>query len=256
MNGKGYFTITWDDERNLNQDIYAARFDTLCYFMDPTNFRVDNDESFATQVWPSVAMNEAGDFVIAWNDERLLNSDIYAQRYNFCIDSLEPEGTNYSISDPAYAVNTQTEVAVVMTSDKICYTWTDNRQEGLLTDIFAKIADWSWSEVGEEEETENLPQSFELFQNYPNPFNPATLISFNVYGSQFMVHKPIPTTLKIYNVLGQLVRTLVDREMMPGEYQISWDGKDNSGKEVVSGIYFYQLKVKELTTTRKMVLLR
>jgi len=73
---------------------------------------------------------------------------------------------------------------------------------------------------------------------------------------KFGVWRPLPTSLKIYNILGQLVRTLVDEEKAPGNYKVVWDGKDNSGKEVGSGIYFYQLKTEEYTATKKMVLLR
>jgi hypothetical protein len=108
----------------------------------------------------------------------------------------------------------------------------------------------------EEEPSINLPKEFALYQNYPNPFNPTTTIPFTVNGSQFMVHRPIPTTLKIYNILGQLVRTLVDEEKLPGGYNVIWDGKDDSWKEAASGVYFYQLKTKDYTDTRKMVLLR
>ncbi|OGC81370.1 MAG: hypothetical protein A2W07_06410 [candidate division Zixibacteria bacterium RBG_16_43_9] len=102
----------------------------------------------------------------------------------------------------------------------------------------------------------NTPKRFELSQNYPNPFNPVTTIPFTVYGSQFMVHSPIHTTLKVYNILGQLVRTLVDEEKTPGKYEINWDGNDDSGKDVGSGIYFYQLRTRDYTDTKKMVLLR
>jgi hypothetical protein len=101
-----------------------------------------------------------------------------------------------------------------------------------------------------------VPLRFTLSQNYPNPFNPSTTLPFTVNGSRFMVHSPVRTSLKIYNILGQLVRTLVDEEKTPGNYKVIWDGKDNSGKEVASGIYFYQLKTEEYTATKKMVLLR
>ncbi len=110
--------------------------------------------------------------------------------------------------------------------------------------------------VPDEPVQNNIPNSFELFQNYPNPFNPNTTIPFTVYGSQLIVHSPIHTTLKIYNIRGQLVRTLVDDERLLGYYQVFWDGKDNSGKEVASGIYFYQLKTRDYSDTRKMILLR
>jgi hypothetical protein len=100
------------------------------------------------------------------------------------------------------------------------------------------------------------PLSFQLKQNYPNPFNPNTTIPFTVYGSQFIVHSPIHTTLRIYNILGQLVRTLVDEEKMPGDYQVNWDGKDQNGKEVRNGIYFYVLMGGQFKETRKMLLIR
>jgi hypothetical protein len=102
----------------------------------------------------------------------------------------------------------------------------------------------------------NTPERFTLSQNYPNPFNPSTTIPFRVKSLEFGVGRPIRTTLKIYNILGQRVRTLVDEDKLPGRYNIVWDGKDNSGKDVGSGIYFYQLRTKECTDTKKMVLLR
>jgi flagellar hook assembly protein FlgD len=108
--------------------------------------------------------------------------------------------------------------------------------------------------VPEEPVQPNVPNSFELFQNYPNPFNPTTTIKFKVWSLEF--REPVHTTLKIYNIRGQLVRTLVDDERLPGYYQVFWDGKDNSGKEVSSGIYFYQLKTRDYSDTRKMILLR
>lgn len=100
------------------------------------------------------------------------------------------------------------------------------------------------------------PLSFQLKQNYPNPFNPNTTIPVTVYRSQFIVHRPIHTTLKIYNILGQLVRVLVDEEKRAGDYQVIWDGKDQDGKEVKSGIYFYVLKCEKYRESKKMLLIR
>jgi len=113
---------------------------------------------------------------------------------------------------------------------------------------------FSPTKVGEE--FVSIPEGFSLGHNYPNPFNPSTTIPFTVYGSQFIVHSPIRTTLKIYNILGQLVRTLVNEDKLPGHYKILWDGRDGKGKEVSSGIYFYQLKADDYKDTKKMVLLR
>jgi hypothetical protein len=110
--------------------------------------------------------------------------------------------------------------------------------------------------TGVEEQEEELSQveEFSLSQNYPNPFNPATTIRFKVEGERLKV--PLPTTLKIYNVLGQLVRTLVDDEKLSGSYEVIWDGKDGQGKEVASGIYFCKLEVGNKNRTKKMVLMK
>jgi flagellar hook assembly protein FlgD len=70
------------------------------------------------------------------------------------------------------------------------------------------------------------------------------------------VHSPLHTTLTIYNVLGEKVRTLVDKERMPGNYQVNWDGKDEKQEEVASGVYFYKLKVENFEQTKKMILIR
>ncbi len=124
-----------------------------------------------------------------------------------------------------------------------------------------------------EEEPASVPSQFSLHQNYPNPFNPVTRIQYTVGSRQTKmadsglvlseVEGPrtaddsFPhTTLKIYNILGQLVRTLVDEEMMPGRYQVVWDGKDKNGKEVSSGIYLYQLATENNRVTKKMVFLK
>jgi len=107
-----------------------------------------------------------------------------------------------------------------------------------------------------EEQQAQMPNSFFLFQNYPNPFNPSTTIPFTVNSSQFMVHRPIHTTLKIYNILGELVRTLLDEEKMPGDYQVVWDGRDDKGEKVSSGIYFYRLQSGGNSERKKMVLIK
>ncbi|MFQ6002214.1 MAG: FlgD immunoglobulin-like domain containing protein, partial [Candidatus Zixiibacteriota bacterium] len=77
-----------------------------------------------------------------------------------------------------------------------------------------------------------------------------------VYGSRFMVHSPIRTSLKIYNIRGELVRTLVDEPKEAGKYEATWDGKDEDGNQVASGIYFYQLRTNDYCQTKKMILVK
>ena len=90
---------------------------------------------------------------------------------------------------------------------------------------------------------------FLLNQNHPNPFNPATCIEFDLsLGCQ--------VKLEIYNILGNRVRTLIDDRLVAGHKSITWDGKDNQGKQVTSGIYFYRLKAGDFTESKKMVIVR
>jgi hypothetical protein len=106
--------------------------------------------------------------------------------------------------------------------------------------------------VGDEDEELSRPNQFSLSQNYPNPFNPATRIQYTVDRRRILAR----TILKIYNIKGQLVRTLVDEPQEAGEYRILWDGKSDDGKDVASGIYLYELKVGDYSQTKKMVLIR
>jgi hypothetical protein len=94
-----------------------------------------------------------------------------------------------------------------------------------------------------------IPSDFSLSQNYPNPFNPETYIDFNLPDEA-------EVSLRIYNVRGQLVKTLVQEIMSPGTHTMRWDGKNNSGERVSSGVYFYRLTLDEKSIIKKMVLLK
>lgn len=96
---------------------------------------------------------------------------------------------------------------------------------------------------------ESLPRDWALTQNNPNPFNPSTRISFDVPASSRV-------TLRVYNFLGQQVRTLVDAHLAPGTHVVEWDAKGPDGQPVASGVYLYRLVSGEFKQTRKMILLR
>ncbi len=100
-----------------------------------------------------------------------------------------------------------------------------------------------------------LPSAYSLSQNYPNPFNATTLIRYAIPDRDIEV-RPHRTTLQVYNILGQEVKTLVDEEQIPGHYFLSWDGRDSSGRELASGVYFYRMEAGDYKVTKKMVLLK
>jgi len=94
-----------------------------------------------------------------------------------------------------------------------------------------------------------LPKEFSLSQNFPNPFNPKTVIYFSL-------PKASNVELVIYNVLGQEVKTLTNRNHPPGDYEIEWDSRNDAGNEVASGVYLYRIVAGDYLATKKMLLLK
>ena len=95
----------------------------------------------------------------------------------------------------------------------------------------------------------NNPESFYLGQNYPNPFNPETVIGYRLSAVSNV-------EIVIFNSLGQKVKTLVNKKQSSGDYSVIWDGTDNLGSSVSSGVYIYQLRAGNITISKKMMLLR
>ncbi|MBN2093544.1 PQQ-binding-like beta-propeller repeat protein [candidate division KSB1 bacterium] len=95
----------------------------------------------------------------------------------------------------------------------------------------------------------SMPVSPTLWQNYPNPFNLTTTIQYRLLIPDFV-------TIKIYNTLGQIVRTLVRHEQLPGTHQITWDGRSDFGNEVTSGAYTIEIQAGNFRQTRKMMVLK
>jgi hypothetical protein len=100
-----------------------------------------------------------------------------------------------------------------------------------------------------ESNTDILPISFELEQNYPNPFNPTTSIRFGLPTKSHV-------SIKVYNLLGQEITSLVNEELSAGTHTTEWDGRDKSRTEVASGIYFYKLIAGDFIDTKKMMLIK
>ena len=138
-----------------------------------------------------------------------------------------------------------------------CTAGSDKFGEGLPGTIVHIPADLKMASISpgatyvEEVEAEGTPREFALDQNYPNPFNPETTIRFAI-PDQGSVHAMV----KVYNLSGQLVNTLVNETLEAGHYETAWDGTDSKGMEVSSGVYFYMLKAGDFVSSKKMTLLR
>ena len=94
-----------------------------------------------------------------------------------------------------------------------------------------------------------IPDRFMLDQNYPNPFNLSTTIGFDIPSRQAV-------SICIFDILGRKIRELLDKSLAAGKYKISWDGLDDTGRAVSSGIYIYRLKAESTNLSRKMILLK
>lgn len=91
--------------------------------------------------------------------------------------------------------------------------------------------------------------SIEISQNYPNPFNPSTTIGYSV-------KEAANVQLEVYNIKGQKVKTLVNDYRTPGEYNVTWDGRNETDQEVNSGVYFYRIKSEDYSSAKKMILMK
>ncbi len=122
----------------------------------------------------------------------------------------------------------------------ICFRVYDDTVEVLPTEV-------RWIEGSTEEESR--PTSFAISQNYPNPFNPIT---------EFKLSLPRASHVKVevFNILGQKVKTLVDEDLRAGGFVVDWNGKDEGGAEVSSGVYLYRMRAGDFSDVRKMVLLK
>lgn len=94
-----------------------------------------------------------------------------------------------------------------------------------------------------------IPREFVLNQNYPNPFNPITQISFRLAAR-------VDVSLRVYNVLGQEVRSLFEGYLPSGNYSLVWDGTDSEGNPAATGVYLYRLVAGDFAEVRKMLLLK
>ena len=147
--------------------------------------------------------------------------------------SSSPNSKNYMGLETYVAVNNISLSAQVITCDFLVKP-TDVEDEAKQTELYG----------------------FTLKQNFPNPFNSSTTIPFSIHGEQRTQNSSSHTTLIIYNVLGQKVRTLLNEVKPDGNYEAIWDGRDDTGVKLPSGVYFYRLKTNNYQNIKKMILLK
>jgi hypothetical protein len=154
----------------------------------------------------------------------------------------------FSITDPTVEDIEIETTSMENPSHDLMFVYSD--EERNLVDLQPEFANISvaLSEVGGNSSS-MLPVKYDLKQNAPNPFNPTTVLSYDL-------PKASHVSLEVYNVLGQNVKTLVDTYQEAGTNSVMWDGTDNGGTQVASGLYFYRLTADGFQATKKMMMLK
>lgn len=175
--------------------------------------------------------------------------DIIALHNNHCFVPTV-SALALDVADLFYDVAGDPDILAHTPFDAVYYP-AENQEHGTIT---AESAQWFLTEIRRGATSvrsdSRVPAQVVLYQNVPNPFGPSTVIGYDVPAGSGAV------TLRIYDVAGREVLTLVDRETAAGLRTVTWDGTDASGRAVPTGLYFYRLSTRDLLQTRKMLLVK
>jgi len=223
--------VVWYDSRDGSWEIYYNR-STDGGLSWGTDIRLTTNPAFSA--FPSVTAS--GSIVhVVWYDERDGNGweEIY---YNRSTDGGASWGADTRLTNNF----AWSQFASVTVSDSVVHVvWTDDRNGNY--EIYYK-RDQTGNPLGIKNISSEFPEDFMLEQNYPNPFNPSSAVTFQIPHSSHVV-------LKVYDVLGNKVTTLVDEHLTPGRYETTFVGAHLS-----SGVYFYRLQADGFVQTKKLVL--
>lgn len=142
----------------------------------------------------------------------------------------------------------RSELCAVAYQDSLIYVFGGKDFQGNCVGQVEKLYFWI-DATGIESNRSSVPGQFKLMQNYPNPFNSQTIIRLSVPQKDFV-------ELSVFDILGHKVNTLLKDFTDAGTYQLRWNGRDEEGRELPSGLYFYRLKSKNTTITRRLILMR
>ena len=245
IDGSNGAIVSWSDGRGNDVDVYAQRIaanGTVQWATDGVPLTTEVLDQVATTCGP----DGSDGAIVAWHWYKTYDtrSDIYAQRIN-------SNGTvQWTAGGVAISTSSGHQTLPALVTDNgggAIIAWIDSRLTSSY-DIFAQQVN-HLGELGvaspiSAEEPTDLPRVFSLKQNYPNPFNPTTVIPYELPAKSHV-------TLRIYNVLGQEVATLVNSDMKAGRYQARWDARN-----MPSGVYIYMLQAGSFIESRKLVLIK
>ena len=242
--------VVWHDNRESNFEIFYKRSTDM-----GLNWQQDvrlTDNNFISG-YPSIAATGSSVHVV-WEDDRDGNYEIYYK--------VSPDGgSNWNADTRLTNSNGISDRNSISVSGSIVHVvWEDNRDGNY--ELYYK-RNPTGNITGIENISLEIPCEFKLEQNYPNPFNPSTKIKFTIPNVTLSLSSRAETRdegsrvqLKVYDVLGNEVATLVDENKSAGTYEIDFSVGRDSSPAIASGIYFYQLKAGEYISTKKMTLIK
>ncbi len=219
---------------------WAQSWQSMTAVSDTTYDKLQNNDGYYSM--PALAFSPGGNIYVGWSDAR---NNLTEENYEVYLSRSTNNGQHWSDNlivngDTSLAAQRYPIIAATEdgSSDKILVVYQE------VHEVPVGIAP-----IG----NGKIPDAFSLSQNYPNPFNPSTHFSFRVSSLQ---HGGSKVAIQIFDLQGRLVKTIVDQALAPGEYTASWNGHNDTGEQVASGVYLYRITAGDFFATRKMILLR
>jgi len=237
-------SVVWEDNRDGNYEIYYKRSTN-----GGTNWGADTrlTNQSANSLQSSVTASGSAVHVV-WEDDRagFNNWEIYYIRSTNAGLSWETE--TRLTNDPSYSRSS----SVSASGTVVHVVWYDIRD--MNQEIYYK-RNPTGNPIGIINISSEIPSSFSLCQNYPNPFNPTTVIRFSLPATSGLRSRNV--SLKVFDISGKEVETLVNEKLQPGTYESSFDGsRHGRSSTLTSGVYFYKLITEGFSETKKMLLLK
>ena len=238
FDGTNYLVVWKDSRSGSDYDIYGARVTTSGTVLDTSGIPISTAGN--DQEYPSIAF-DGTNYLVVWQDERNGPADIYGAKVSTSGTVLDTFPVSTQSGDqlsPAIAKGSGNQVLVVYSG------WTDsiNGHPANTVRIWGKFLQFTGIE--EKHNPDLMKVSI-----YPNPFTTFTTIRYSISTRGGV-------SVKIYDVSGRVVKTLVNGEQGQGHYTIRWDGTDNKGKRLSSGIYFIKFNADKLNQTKKVILMK
>lgn len=253
----------------INDSVFFSAInmdDGFDMFIDRKDFRVSYLQDTTLIILDNNFVNENLTFWSSFSNRivGLRNNNLIGQTLNLNTLQIEDIDTlarnvpwqNYSLSvDKKYSafIRNDSLFAFSLENETLLNSWDlssiDDRYSPIIDSPYVYVHQ-ATTIVGIDNE-EKLPNEITLYQNYPNPFNPTTKIKFTIPNVETPYRESLQTKLIVYDILGREIKTLINKTMLPGKYEIEFDGS-----ELTSGIYFYVLEIGAERLRKKMVLLK